>query len=127
VSLESPYQRLEPVLCLIDVTDEPRVLIAAPAILEEVVSPTTERNEPAWSPAAAVATARELPADHVAMPRDSWQSQARSYRLFDWLTAIGFLVASLAIAFALNRNWFEAPFWHAEGLANPVSEHRTHE
>jgi uncharacterized membrane protein len=33
-----------------------------------------------------------------------------SYRLIDWLTAIGLLVAGVAIAFALHPALFQAPY-----------------
>jgi len=46
----------------------------------------------------------QLPADELTPPTQVRQARYGSYRLIDWLTATGFLVAGLAIAFAVNRN-----------------------
>jgi len=48
--------------------------------------------------------ASQLPADELMPPTQVRQARYGSYRLIDWLTATGFLVVSLAIAFAANRN-----------------------
>ena len=106
MSIECVYKRVEPSLCLANVADELRTPAAAPPLLVEAVDQTLERSEPVWSTDPSPDLVGQLPADAFTPTSQLGKARYGSYRLIDWLTATGLLVASLASVFAVNRNLF---------------------
>jgi len=96
--------RLEPVLSSLNLAEEDRNSMAAPPILEDAIYATDARSEPVWLHASDSTPEIAGGAHAVPMQRQQHRSRPRAYRPLDWLTAIGFLVAGTAIAFALNPN-----------------------
>ena len=97
MSMGSLYTRLEPNLSLANVAEE---------LLVEAIDQTVERSEPVWSIDCSPDLVGQPPADELEPPTQVGQARYGTYRLIDWLTATGFLVASLAIAFVVHRNLF---------------------
>ena len=106
--LNSPYKRLDPVFS----SKVGKAVVDTSAGSEKTTEPMFEsqqRSEPRWNPEVRVQLAMDqidaiystLAAQHPPKTR-----HRDSYRLVDWLTAIGFLIISVAIAFALDRTLF---------------------
>jgi hypothetical protein len=105
-SSETPYERIEPVLSPLNVTDKRPGASAATRIHNESLHQTQQRSEPVWSANSLAELEVEQPAHELPQPRQLSKSGYGSYRLIDWLSAMGLLAASFAIAFGLNRNLF---------------------
>ena len=93
-------------LSTLNVTDKSRGASAATRIHNESVHQTHQRSEPVWSVNSLAELEVEQPAHELAQLRQLSKSGYGSYRLIDWLSAMGLLAASFAIAFGLNRNLF---------------------
>ena len=107
-SFDLPYRRLDPVFS----SKVAKAVVNTNAGSEKTTEPMCEsqqRSEPIWNPEGPVQQAMDqidaiystLAAQHPPKTR-----QRDSYRLTDWLTAIGFLITSVAVAFALDRTLF---------------------
>jgi len=103
MSAQRQSARLEPVLSSLSLADEDRNSMTVPPILEEAIYPRDARSEPVWLHASD-SLSENAGGGNVPMQRERPRPRRRAYRLIDWLTAIGFLVAGMAIAFALNPN-----------------------
>ena len=107
--LDSPYKRLDPVFS----SKVAKAVVDTNAGSEKTTEPVWEsqqRSEPMWNPEVRVQLAMDqidaiystLAAQHPPKTR-----HRDSYRLIDWLTAIGLLITSIAmVAFALDRTLF---------------------
>ena len=106
--LDLPYKRRDPVFSS-NVADAVVDTNAGSEKATEPMCESQQRSEPLWNPELPVQLAMDqidaiystLAAQHSLKTRNR-----DSYRLIDWLTAIGFLITSVAIAFALDRTLF---------------------
>jgi hypothetical protein len=108
-SFNLPYKRLDPVFS----SKVAEVVGDTNAGAEKTAEPMCEsqqRSEPIWNPEVSVRLAMDqIDAIYSTLvaQRPPKTRNRDSYRLIDWLTAIGLLITSIAmVAFALDRTFF---------------------
>ncbi len=108
-SLNSPYKRLDPVFSS-KVADAIVDTNAGARKTTEPLCERQQRSEPIWNPEGPVQLAMDqIDAIYSALAAEQPPKTRNrdSYRLIDWLTAIGLLITSIAmVAFALDRTLF---------------------
>ena len=106
--LDLRYKRRDPVLSS-NVADAVVDTNAGSEKATEPMCESQQRSEPIWNPDVPVQLAMvQIDAIYstLAAQQTPKTRNRDSYRLIDWLTAIGFLITSVAIAFALDRTLF---------------------
>ena len=103
-----PYKRLDPVFSS-KVADAVFDTNAESEKTTEPMCESQQRSEPIWNPEGPVLLAlAQIDAIYstLAVDQPPKTRNRDSYRLIDWLTAIGLLITSIAITFALDRTLF---------------------
>ncbi len=106
--LNSPYKRLDPVFSS-KVGDAVVDTNAGSAKTTEPMCESQQRSEPIWNPEVPVQLAMDqIDAIYstLAAEQPPKTRNRDSYRLIDWLTGIGLLITSIAMAFALDWTFF---------------------